>query len=776
MTEHDLAAGQGPHSEQGNGQQEVADRISAILSRMTVEEKAGQLCQFFYFGGLGEPPADFDADTGADLDTLVAETRAFARQPRMVEDAIGAGRAGSVLFVKDPATANRLQRLAVEGSRLGIPLLFGFDVIHGWRTIFPVPIGLAASWDPATVEAVQAAAAREARAAGVHWTFAPMVDIARDPRWGRIVEGAGEDPHLGAEMAAAQVRGFQGNGDAAHILAGPKHFAGYGAARGGRDYDDVEISDSEFWNVYIPPFRAAVKAGAANVMSAYMDLNGVPASGNRWLLTDALRGELGFQGFTVSDANAVRSLETQHFARDQLDAAVRALSAGLDMEMAIFGPAFFHLPEATGAGLIDDTALDDAVRRVLLAKFRLGLFEHPYVDESPTTPADHADLAREAAERSAVLLKNDGLLPLDPSRIKSIAVLGPLADSPRDTLGPWVFAQDTAATVTILDGIRQRVGSTVPVDYAPGVRLPPRLIPSPFDRMDPTVPTPPPDFDDDAELGRAVEEAARADVAVVVVGQPQNQIGETASTSTLELPGRQLDLLQAVAATGTPTVAVLLSGRPLDLAWPDEHLPAILHLWYPGSRGGQAAARLLFGDATPGGRLPFTWPRAASQLPMIYAHNRTFAPQDQDKRYWDAPSTPLYPFGYGLSYASFAYSPPRLARDAMAVGESTTVAVEVTNTADRPGDEVVQFYIHQRSGTSSRPVRELKGFDRIHLEPGQTTTVTFPVGPDQLCYWSAATKGWVQDPTMLDLWVGGNSTTGNAAVLQVTAPAAGGAI
>ncbi len=742
-------------------------RIAELLGQLTLEEKAGQLTQFFDLGGMGSLPEGFD------IESLPAEHRAYLEQPRMVEAAIRDGRAGSVLFVKDPVNANRLQRMAVEQSRLGIPLLFGFDVIHGLRTIFPVPIALAASWDPALAESVQTVAAREARAAGIHWAFAPMVDIARDARWGRIIEGAGEDPILGAAMAAAQVRGFQGDLGPDRILAGPKHFAGYGAARGGRDYDDAEVSDSELWNVYFPPFRAAVEAGAANIMSAYMDLNGVPASGNRWLLTDVLRDEFGFEGFTVSDANAVQSLATQHFARDLADAGVRALTAGLDMEMCTFDPAFSRLPEAVASGLVDEAVLDAAVGRVLEAKLRLGLFDDPYVDEGSAAvtlgaPA-HTDLAVLAAERSAVLLKNDNLLPLDRSKLGSIAVLGPLADSPRDTLGPWVFDHVTADTTTILQGIRDRVGASVRVDYAPGVALPGRLHPSPFDRMDPTVPAPPEGFDDDAELARAVDLAAAAEVAIVVVGQPQNQIGENASTSTLDLPGRQLELLQAVAETETPVVVVVMSGRPLDLTWADEHLPAILQVWYPGSRGGDAVARLLFGDASPAGRLPFTWPRSAAQLPMVYSHNRTFAPQDQDKRYFDAPSTPLYPFGHGLSYASFSYGTPRLERSTIAVGEATTVIVDVTNTSESAADEVVQLYVHQRYGTSSRPVRELKGFQRITLAPGEVRSVTFDVGPDELRYWSAATRDWVQDATTFDLWVGGDSTAEAGVQLDIAA-------
>lgn len=743
----------------------VAERVEDLLSRLSIEEKAGQLSQYFYFGGSGEVPADLD------IDALPPEVQAFMRQPEMVEAAVADGGAGSVLFVQDPSTANRLQRLAVDETRHGIPLIFGFDVIHGLRTIFPVPIALAASWDPGAAEIAQSIAAREARAVGIHWSFAPMIDIARDPRWGRILEGAGEDPYLGSAMAAAQVRGFQGDLGSQNVLSGPKHFAGYGAARGGRDYDDAEISDSELRNVYLPPFAAAIEAGAANIMSAYMDLNGVPASGNTWLLNDVLRGELGFDGFVVSDANAVKSLETQHFAASPADAGARAIRAGLDMEMCMFDPAFGTLPDAVAQGLVDEATVDTAVRRVLTAKFRLGLFEHPYVGEDEADVvlgnADHRELARVAAERTAVLLKNEGALPLDPAGPGSIAVIGQLADSKRDILGPWVFAQDTDEAVSILDGIVDRVGDEAIVTHAPGAGIPGRIFPSIFDRQDSTLATTPADYDDETEIERAVATAAAADVAVVVVGERQNQIGENASRSTLDLPGRQLEQLKRIVGTGTPVVLLVMSGRPLDLRWADANVSAILQVWYPGTRGGDAVAALLFGDVSPAGRLPFTWPRHVGQVPMIYSHLRTFAPQDQDKRYWNEESTPLYPFGHGLSYATFAYENLRLDRGEIAIGESATVTVDVTNASDQEADEVVQLYIHQRYGTSSRPVRELKGFERVTLAARETRTVSFDLGPSELSYWSAATRDRVQDATTLDVWVGGSSTAELSAVLVV---------
>ena len=694
----------------------------------------------------------------------------------MVESALRDGAAGSLLFVTDPAEINRLQRLAIEGNRLGIPLLFGFDVIHGLRTILPVPIAMAASWDPETIERGQSVAAREARAVGIHWAFAPMVDIARDPRWGRIIEGAGEDPYLGAAVAVAQVRGFQGGelGAPDRIIAGPKHFAGYGAALGGRDYDEVNLSDSELWNVYFPPFKAAVDAGAGNVMTAYMDLNGIPASGSRWLFTEVLRDTWGFEGFVVSDANAVRNLVTHGFAAD----LERCRRPCRQQSESTWRWRFRTLPTHTcprrwSRALSDPQAVDASVRRVLEAKVRMGLFDAPYVDEDRARevladPA-HRDVARIAAERSAVLLRNEGdLLPLDAGSLSSIAVIGPLADSKRDTIGPWVFDFDLDETVTVLEGIRARAGEGVRVDHARGVRVVQRLFPSLFDMFGGNKPADPDGFDEDAEFQRAVDLARGADVAVVVVGEWQNMIGEAASRSSLELPGRQLELLQAVAETGTPVVLLVMNGRPLDLRWPSEHVPAILDIWYPGTRGGEAVANLLFGDVSPGGKLPFTWPRTVGQVPMVYAHTRSHEPENQARRYWDEASTPLFPFGYGLSYGRFEYANLTVDQPAVAATGTVTVSVDVTNTADREADEVVQLYIHQRVGSASRPVRELKGFRRVTLSAGESRTLQFPVGPNERRYWNAAVRDWVTDCSTFDVWVGGDSTAPLSASFEVT--------
>jgi beta-glucosidase len=738
--------------------EDVRARVDDLVAELTPAEKAGQMTQYFYMGFMRDQAKD-----GA------------PSQPELVEAAMARGGVGSLLFLMDPAEINRLQKATIEGNRLGIPALVGFDVIHGFRTVLPVPIAMAASWDPDVIEQGQAVAAREARAVGIHWAFAPMVDIARDPRWGRIIEGAGEDPYLGAKVAAAQVRGFQGGtvGLPERVIAGPKHFAGYGAALGGRDYDESNISDAELWNLYFPPFKAAIEAGAGNVMSAYMDLNGVPAAANQWLLDDVLRDALGFAGFVVSDAQAVHDLVTHHFAADLSDAAARALNAGNDMEMTFFDPAFDHLVAAVEAGRVDAETLDTSVRRVLEAKVRLGLFENPYVDEDHAAavlgdPA-HREVAKLAAQRSAVLLRNEAnVLPLSAENLSSVAVIGPLADSQRDTLGPWIFDYDLAETVTILDGIKARVGDLAEIRYAPGIRPAFRTFPSMFDMWPNNTPIDPEGFDEDAELAKAVELAAASDVAIVVAGEWQNMIGESASRSSLELPGRQLELIQAVVATGTPVVLLVMNGRPLDLRWAADNVPAILDVWYPGSQGGHAVAALLFGDDSPAGKLPFTWPRTGGQVPMIYNHTRSHKPDEQWRRYWDEESTPLYAFGHGLGYGSFSYGTPTLSAESIAVGETLIVSVTVTNQGNRAAEEVIQLYLHQRYGTSSRPVRELKGFERVAVDAGASVTVEFTIGPDELSYWSAVTRDWVQDATTFDLGVGGDSTVELSSTFTVT--------
>ena len=547
------------------------------------------------------------------------------------------------------------------------------------------------------------------------------------------------------------------------IIAGPKHFAGYGAALGGRDYDEVNLSDSELWNVYFPPFKAAVEAGAGNVMTAYMDLNGIPAAGNRWLFTEVLRETWGFEGFVVSDANAVRNLVTHGFAADLTDAGARAVNAGVDMEMAITDPAYGHLPEALESGAASPQAVDASVRRVLEAKIRMGLFDAPYVDEDRARevladPA-HRDVARIAAERSAVLLRNEGdLLPLDAGSLSSIAVIGPLADSKRDTIGPWVFDFDLDETVTVLEGIRAKAGEGVRVDHARGVRVVQRVFPSLFDMFGGNKPADPEGFDEEAEFQQAVDLARGADVAVVVAGEWQNMIGEAASRSSLELPGRQLELLQAVVETGTPVVLLVMNGRPLDLRWPAEHVPAILDIWYPGTRGGAAVGE-------PAVRRCLARRQAAVHLA---AHRRAGADGVLTHPLARAREPGAALLGRGQHAAvpvrvrpelrPFRVRQPHRRSACRHHGGTVTVSVEVTNTADREADEVVQLYIHQRHGSASRPVRELKGFQRVTLAAGESRTLQFPVGPNERRYWNAAVRDWVTDSSTFDVWVGGDST------------------
>lgn len=716
-------------------------RVEPLLRRMTLDEKVGQLSQI---GGV-----------------------AFIPNAPKPEEAIRKGQAGSILWLSKPADINRLQRIAMEETRLRIPLIFGLDVIHGFRTMFPMPLALAASWDMGLIERVQAAAAKEARAAGITWTFAPMLDIARDARWGRLIEGAGEDPYLGAMVARAQVRGFQGDDLASpdHLLACAKHFAGYGAPTGGRDYDSAYISDSELWNVYLPPFHAALDAGVGTFMSAYMDLNDVPATGNAFLLRDVLRKQWGFRGFVVSDANSVRDLATHGFARDEADAAYRAYTAGVDMDMAS-GTYTRYLVDAVKAGRVPESAIDTSVRAILSAKFQLGLFDHPYADEaraaSVVGAAEFRPLARQAAASAAVLLRNEGsLLPLAKDPAKTIAVIGPLADDKRNLLTMWSgFDVDPSPTVTIVEGIRNKLGASARVETAPGVQIR-KAFPAMFEAiLHIPQPEPWPAERVRAEFDRAVALARRADVVVLVLGELSMMSGELASQSTLELPGLQQELLEAVTAAGKPVVLVLVNGRPLNITWAATRIPAILEAWHPGTEGGNAIADLLFGDANPGGKLPITWPRNGGQAPIYYAHNLTHQPEGSanfTSRYWDESSAPLYPFGYGLSYTGFAFSNLVARRSEARVGGNITLAVDVANTGARSGEEVVQIYIHQRYGRASRPVRELKGLRKVALRPGEKQTLEFTLGPAELRYWSQAEHGWVQDPSEFDVWAGGDA-------------------
>jgi beta-glucosidase len=736
-----------------NGAKQKAE---VLLKQMTVDEKVGQL----------------NESSGIVLPGLATE------KP---DDLIANGGVGSILWQMDVKEINRLQHIAVEKSRLHIPIIFGFDVIHGYRTVFPVPLAMASSWDPSVEEQAQHQAAEDARAAGIQWTFTPMVDIARDARWGRIVEGAGEDPYLGSAMARAQVRGFQGESLGPNsVLACVKHFAGYGATDGGRDYDSVYVPEELMENVYLVPFHAAEQAGAGSFMSAYMDLNEVPATGNHWLLTDVLRKDWGFQGLVLSDAFAVGSLVTHGYAKDGEDAAYKAITAGLNMDMASL--TYSHnLAKLVHDGRVSESYLDEMVLPILEAKYDLGLFEHPYTDESKVDAVlsrpEGLALERKLASRSMVLLRNENrALPLSKS-LKKVAVVGPLADSKQEIEGGWtvegLFSPDGGKShpVTVFAGIKNKLGPNAQVTLVAGP-MPARLYPGLIDMLSGRKPAPPPTPEEVADwIARAKAAAAEADVVVAVMGETADMSGEAASRSSLDLPGIQEQMLEAVIAAGKPVILVLEAGRPLDIRWASEHVPAILEAWYPGTAGGDAVADLLFGDVNPGGKLPVSWPRTAGSEPLYYNHTRTHEPEDAPKftsRYWDINSKPLYPFGYGLSYSAFKFASLQLSKTSMGIGETTEVSVDVTNTSSVAGDAVAQLYIHQRYGSASRPVRQLKGFERITLQPGETKTLKFPLGKDELKYWDPQTKQWIVEPSEFDVWAGEDSKASLHADLTVT--------
>ena len=741
-----------------NGQaishEEAHQKAEALLKQMTLDEKIGQM----------------NESSGVVMPMLGNE------KP---DDLIAQGKVGSVLWLIDVKEINRLQHIAVEKSRLHIPILFGFDVIHGYRTVFPVPLAMASSWDPSVEEQAQRLAGQDARAAGIQLIFTPMVDIARDARWGRMVEGAGEDPYLGSAMARAQVKGFQGETlgpESAMVCV--KHYAGYGAADGGRDYDSSYVPEELMRNVYLKPFHAAVEAGAGSVMSAYMDLNDVPASGNKWLLTDVLRHDWGFKGFVLSDAFAVGSLVTHGYARDGEDAAYKAANAGLNMDMA--SQTYTHnLAKVVKEGKISEAQIDALVLPVLEEKYELGLFDRPYVDESKVEPTlnrpEGLALERKLAGRSMVLLKNDNhTLPLTKS-VRKVAVIGPLADSAHEIEGGWTVEGlfgpgGKSHPVTVLAGIKNKLGSDAQVTLVAGPE-PSRIYAGLLDQMAGRKPVPPPTAEETADwIAKAKAAAADADVVVAVMGEMSNMSSEAASRATLDLPGIQEQMLEAVAAVGKPVVLVLENGRPLDIRWASDHVPAILEAWYPGTEGGDAVADVLFGDVNPGGKLPVSWPRVAGAEPLYYNHNLTHEPEDRPNftsRYWDMNSKPLYPFGYGLSYTTFKFDHLRLGKKDLKAGEGTEVSVDVTNTGEVAGDAVAQIYIHQRYGSASRPVRQLEGFSRVALRPGETKTLTFPLGKDELEYWNPQTKGWVVEASTFDVWAGEDSTAGLHAELTV---------
>jgi beta-glucosidase len=707
--------------------------VDSLLARMTLAEKLGQ---------LNLVPVDANRVTPAQADSV--------RQ----------GLIGGFLNLTGAEATTAIQRTAVAESRLGVPLLFGLDVIHGYRTVFPIPLAEASTWDPELVERSARAAAEEAAAAGVSWTFAPMVDIARDPRWGRIAEGSGEDPYLGSVLAAARVRGLQGpdlrSPDA--VLATAKHFAAYGGAEAGRDYNTVDVSERTLREVYLPPFRAAVRAGVGSIMSAFNEIAGVPSSASRWLLTDVLRHEWGFRGFVVSDWGAIDELRAHGVAAGRGDAGRLALTAGVDMDMSA-GLFLRELPALVARREIGLQTVNEAVRRVLRAKLALGLFGDPYRGVSPErerartlTPAARALARRDAAE-AIVLLKNDrGLLPLAPS-IRALAVIGPLAADSADALGPWHARGRAADVVTPLAGIQARVAGGAQVIYARGCGIA---------------------DEDTTGIAEAVAAARRADAAVLVLGEAEEMSGEAASRAFLDLPGVQQRLLEAVQATGTPVVLVLSAGRPLALPWAAEHVRALVEAWFLGVETGHALADVLFGDVAPGGKLPVSVPRTVGQVPIHYDHRRTGRPASDEhytSKYLDVGTEPLFPFGFGLSYTTFRYGAVRLSAGELAPDDSLTVSAAVTNAGERAGDEVVQLYVHDEVASVTRPVRALAGFRRVSLQPGETRTVQFTLGPEQLGLYDAAMR-WVVEPGRFTVYVGGSSAEGVEAAFVVRPRAA----
>ncbi len=718
--------------------------VSALMKRMTLDEKIGQLNLLTPGGGVA---------TGA----VVSKD---------VETKIRAGRVGGLFGVIGPEKVRQAQQLAVTQSRLHIPLLFGSDVIHGHKTIFPIPLGLSCSWDTALVEKSARIAATEATADGLCWVFSPMVDIARDPRWGRIAEGAGEDPYLGAQVAKAMVRGYQGTDFKKEntLMACVKHFALYGAAEGGRDYNTVDMSRLRMYQDYLPPYKAAIDAGAGSVMSSFNEIDGVPATANQWLLTDLLRKQWGFKGFVVSDYTALNEM-IAHGMGDLETCSALALKAGLDMDMV--GEGFLTtLKKSLAEGKITLQEIDQACRRILEAKYKLGLFENPYrfIDES--RPAremlspGHRQEARTIAAHSFVLLKNERqTLPLKKSG--TIALIGPLADNKRNMLGTWSVAGDWQQSVTVAEGIKNAAGSSVTILYAKGANI----------SDDPLLVKRTNVFGPEIEsetrspqemINEALAVAAKSDVIVAVVGEAADMTGEASSRSDISIPESQELLLKELAKTGKPLVVVVFSGRPLTLNWENAHADALLDAWFGGTEAGNAIADVLFGVYNPSGKLTATFPRSVGQVPLYYNHKNTGRPYNGEENakfksdYLDVSNDPLYPFGYGLSYTHFSYSDITLSRKSIKPGEQLEATVTLTNTGDYDGEETVQLYIRDRAGSVTRPVKELKGFQKIFLRKGESKGVKFAITTETLKFYNSRLQ-WVYEPGDFNVFIGGNS-------------------
>jgi len=733
-----------------NPAQPVPRRVADLLGRMTLDEKIGQLWQ----AGM-----DPDADTKLADRLRCGEVSSFL---------------DSSLMLETPALRNRLQHIAVEESRLGIPLIFGHDSIHGFRTVFPIPLAQACAWEPELFERTQTISARESAAAGIDWVFAPMVDLARDPRWGRIAEGFGEDPWLGSVDAAACVRGFQGTNvaDPDRVVACLKHFVGYGAAEGGRDYNTTEISGFTLRNFYLPQFKAGVDAGAWTLMSAFNSLCGMPASGNHHTLTDILRDEWHFRGFVVSDWDAVNELIAHGVAADPAAAARLALTAGVDMEM-VSTDYCATLKAQVKQGTVPESVIDEAVRRVLTVKFTKGLFDHPYTDEERCQTAylqpDALALAREAAAKCCVLLKNENqTLPIS-KQAKTVALIGPFAEDAGELVGSWSSHAHTGDIVSLAIGVREKLSDDAKLILARGcaivepgaVKVRRGLIDGVAIEERVTTTN---------EIADAVALAETADVVVLALGEPRDWSGESASRSDLGLPGRQQELFDAVAATGKPVIVVLFNGRPLAVPRIQEKAAAVLEAWQPGVQGGNGVADVLFGDVDPSGRLTTTFPRSVGQVPLYYNHQNTGRPGfgEYKGNYTDISTTPLYPFGFGLAYTTFEYGPVTLSASTLKAGETLTAKVQIKNTGSRAGTEVAQLYIRALAASAgARPVRELKGFRKILLPAGGTAELSFTLSGRELGYFDSQGH-WLVEPGKYQVWIAKDSASGAPAGFELT--------
>lgn len=699
---------------------QAEQRARELLARMTLAEKIGQTVQY---------------------------GRCEERERQLVAE----GRIGSLLNVHGAKKINELQRLAVEQSRLGIPLLIGDDVIHGFRTIFPIPLGEAASWDPEAMEKNARIAAREAAAEGIRWTFAPMVDITRDPRWGRIAESTGEDVYLSSLAAAAKVKGFQSPNESGYpaVAACVKHFAGYGFVEGGRDYDTTDMSERTLRETVLPPFAHGIRAGAMSVMSAFSELNGVPASGSRYLLRDILKEEWAFDGIVVSDWESIEELIHHGYAEDRRDSALKGLAAGVDMDMHS-GVYLDHLESIIAEHPEMMELLDDAVLRILKMKFRLGLFENPYVSEDDPEeigiPAAHLEQARDSARKSIVLLQNDdGILPLDTGRFKKLALIGPLADDRHNTMGCWAWKGRDEDVVTVWDAFQSELAPDTQVFHEPGSGILEEL---------------------PGGIDRAVDLAGRCDVAVVVVGESEPMTGEHYNVASITLPACQERLIRELKSrTFTPVVVILMNGRPLAAPWLHELADAVIEAWHPGTAAGYAVVDVLTGAHNPSGRLPVTVPRATGQIPMYYNRKNTGRPHLYED-YIDCDDSPLYPFGYGLSYTTFEYADLALDKPVIGKDESANLSVRIRNTGKRAGEETVQLYIRDLVASSTRPVRELKGFSKVFLEPGESRVVHFALGPDELGLLDER-MAFTVEPGKFHIWVGPHSEEGLRTELTV---------